>query len=182
MRWHLSHHFDPWSAEMADRHYSRRKPGSPQFMPPGRKLVLRCDGAVWGTSWPFPEYVAHAWPGAWICTIFRRESDCPFLASDLIREAVACTRWRFGTPPELGMVTWIQPKKVRPTMVRGREVWGWTYRRAGFVDDAPTKGGFLTLRLPPEAMPAAATPLPFCAPGQLLLPGAELLLAQANGA
>jgi hypothetical protein len=30
-----SHRFDPVGVALADRHYSRQKPGSPQFMPPG---------------------------------------------------------------------------------------------------------------------------------------------------
>ena len=32
--------FDPVGAAMADRHYSRQTPGSPQFMPPGQTIVL----------------------------------------------------------------------------------------------------------------------------------------------
>lgn len=32
MLWHLSHRADPASAEIADRHYSRQKPGTPQFV------------------------------------------------------------------------------------------------------------------------------------------------------
>jgi hypothetical protein len=159
MLWRLAHHAHPEACRLADDHYSRKTVGAPQMMPPGKKLVLLAPGAVWGTSWPQPELVAHAWPGAWICTIFRRERDCPSLASDLILDAVAATRWRFGEPPPLGMVTWIQPKKVKPTKVRGRDVWGWVYRKAGFIEDEPTKGGYLTLRLPPEAMPPPCAPL-----------------------
>lgn len=157
--WRQSHHFDKYGARLADQHYSRKTPGSPQFMPPGRRLVLVTDGAVWGTSWPYPELVAHAWPGAWICSIFRRLPECPHQASDLITQAVAATRWRFGEPPALGMVTWVQPKRVRPTMVHGRPVWGWTFLKAGFEPDVPTKGGYLTFRLPPERMPESLAPL-----------------------
>ena len=177
MMWFRSHHFDRTGARLADDHYSRKTVGSPQFMPPGRKLVLVLDAgvgrsAVFGVSWPYPELVAHAWPNAWICTIFRREPGCPYLASDLIVQAVAATRWKFGEPPKLGMVTWIQPKKVRPTMVHGRRVWGWTFLRAGFEPDHPTRGGHLTFRLPPARMP------PPCRPqtAQLALPFLQDLL------
>jgi hypothetical protein len=76
------------------------------------------------------------------------------VASELIREAVAATRAYYGDPPGLGMITFINRKKVKPTIVRGRDVWGWTYRKAGFVDVGDTKGGLLALQLLPAAMPA----------------------------
>ena len=38
--WDIVTKFDPRAAALADRHYSRRKIGSPQFMPPGETLVL----------------------------------------------------------------------------------------------------------------------------------------------
>lgn len=82
------------------------------------------------------------------------------MASELIREAVAATRAHYGGPPALGMVTFVDRKKVRPTIVRGRRVWGWTYRRAGFVDAGETKGGLLALQLLPQDMPEPASALP----------------------
>ena len=95
--WTLSNRADPEARDIADRHYNRQKIGAPQFVPPGRCLVLKRPGALWITSWPFAEYVKHAWPGAWICSAFRRESGP--LASDLIRSAIAATLHRFGPPP-----------------------------------------------------------------------------------
>jgi len=50
-------------------------------------------------------------------------------------------------------MTFIDRNKVRPTKVRGKEVWGWTYRKAGFVEVGETKGGLLALQLLPDAMP-----------------------------
>ena len=35
MIWQKSHRADPRACAIADRHYSRQKIGSPQFMPPG---------------------------------------------------------------------------------------------------------------------------------------------------
>jgi len=156
---------------LADRHYSRRTPGSSQFAPPGRKLVLKCVGAYWVTSWPYPQYVKREWRTAKRCAAFRRESDCPYVASDLIRQAVAATRWKYGDPPDEGMVTMIDTKKVRPTMVRGKPVYGWVFRRVGFVDAEPsyTRGGLLVLQLWPDAMPEAARPLPFASVWQFAL-------------
>lgn len=153
MRWCFSHRSDPIAARLADRHYNRQKIGSPQFVPPGSCLVLLtdCGRAFWVTSNPFAEYVRHAWAGAWICSAFRSENaGC---ASDLIRQAVAATRAYYGNPPELGMITFIDREKVKPTMVRGVSMWGWTYRKAGFIEVGETKGGLLALQLLPKAMP-----------------------------
>jgi hypothetical protein len=73
--WTLSHRAEPRAVRIADRHYNRQKPGTPQFVPPGRCLVLvSADGlSVWVTSWPLPQYVKHRWPGAWVNSTFRRE-------------------------------------------------------------------------------------------------------------
>lgn len=160
MRWCLSHRADPAARVLADRHYNRQKPGSPQFVPPGSCLVLltSCARAFWVTSAPLPQYVRHAWAGAWLCSAFRSEGAGR--ASDLIREAVAATLAFYGNPPALGMVTFVDRTKVRPTMVHGRPVWGWTYRRAGFVDAGETKGGLLALQLHPGSMPAPEASLP----------------------
>ncbi len=156
MIWFRSHRFDRRALPLADRHYNRRKIGSPQFVPPGRCLVLLTEnaGALWVTSWPFAEYVKHRWPGAWVCSCFRRESGG--LAQDMIRDAVSATRAHFGTPPGLGMVTFVDRKHVNPTRVRGRDVYGWTYLKAGFEPDGETKGGLLAFRLPPASMPPAS--------------------------
>lgn len=154
MIWLMSHRADKRALPLADRHYNRQKPGSPQFVPPGRCLVLLTEdaGALWVTSWPFARYVKHRWPGAWVCSCFRRESGG--LASDMIRDAVAATRAHFGEPPVLGMVTFIDRKHVKPTKVRGKDVYGWTYRKAGFEPDGETKGGLLAFRMPPDSMPS----------------------------
>ncbi len=63
--WRLSYRADPRALPLADRHYSRKTPGSPQFVPPGRSLVLLTDDAdaLWVTSWPYAQYVQHAWGG-----------------------------------------------------------------------------------------------------------------------
>jgi len=160
VRWCVSHRADPAAARLADRHYNRQKIGSPQFAPTGGccVFVTDCGRAFWVTSNPLAEWVKHAWAGAWVCSAFRSEGAG--VASELIREAVAATRAHYGDPPALGMVTFVDRSKVRPTMVRGREVWDWTYRRAGFVDVGETKGGLLALQLLPDAMPPHQAALP----------------------
>lgn len=150
MMWWLSHACDPAVRALADRHYSRQKPGTPRFVPPGRCLVLVCDGAFWVTSWPFAEYVRHAWGGAWICSAFRREDPCSYKASDMITEAVAATRHKYGEPPALGMVTFVDASKVRAKRDPGR-----CFLRAGFRRVGETKGGLVALQLLPEDMPPA---------------------------
>ena len=111
MDWMLSHRADPTAVKVADRHYNRQKVGSPQFVPPGRCLVLKRHDALWVTSYPFAEYVRHAWAGAFVNSLFRNESDD--IASDMIREAVAATLAKWPSPP-LGMITFVDPKKVQP--------------------------------------------------------------------
>ena len=151
MRWILSHRADPEVRPLADRHYNRQKVGSPQFAPPGRCLVLKtaCVDAFWITSWPYAEYVRHAWAGAWVCSAFRNESA--HLSSELIREAIAATVHRYGEAPELGMVTFVDAGKVRRKRDPGR-----CYLKAGFRVCGMTKGGLVALQLLPCDMPAAA--------------------------
>jgi hypothetical protein len=158
--WQPSWRADPRGALIADRHYNRQVIGAPQFVPPGRCVVLRHDDdALWVTSWPFAEYVQHEWAGAWVNTLFRHETDR--LASELILEAVAHTLDVWPHPPELGMVTMIDPTKVRPKRDPGR-----CYLRAGFRHAGWTRErGYRVLQLLPEDMPTPAS----CGPKQLTL-------------
>jgi hypothetical protein len=171
--WVISHRADRRALPLADRHYNRQKPGSPQFVPPGRCLVFLTPGAdaLWVSSWPFPEFVKHDWPGAWVCNCFRNESGR--LSSTLIRQAVAATRHAWGEPPDLGMVSFIDTSKTRPKRHPGR-----CYLEAGFRRPACpecggpgvtaggepcprcggdglayTRGGLVVVQLPPSAMP-----------------------------
>jgi hypothetical protein len=84
-----------------------------------------------------------------VCSAFRNETRT-YLSSLLIREAVAATRARFGEPPALGMVTFVDPDKVRRKRDPGR-----CFLRAGFVREGETKGGLLAFRLSPSSMPLA---------------------------
>jgi hypothetical protein len=147
--WRRSHRFDPRALPLADRHYNRQKIGSPQFVPPGSCFVLLTDNAdaLWVTSWPNARYVKHAWAGAWMNSLFRNES--PHLSSDMIREAVALTRGRYGSPPPLGMVTFVDAAKTRRKRDPGR-----CYVKAGFRRVGFTKGGLVVLQMLPHEMPA----------------------------
>lgn len=153
MIWSLSWRADPRARVLADRHYNRQSPDSPQFVPPGADLVLYAPGALWVTSYQI--HARHAWPGAWVCATFRREAGCAGLASEMIREAVAATRWRFASVPAAGMITFVDPKKVRHKRDPGR-----CFLRAGFVLAGETAGGhgrspLLVFQMVPSSMPAA---------------------------
>ena len=154
MIWERSHRADVEALPLADRHYNRQKPGSPQFVPPGRCVVLlsKCRRAVWVTSWPFADYVRHAWAGAWVNSLFRNEGAG--LSSDLIRDAIAVTLTVWPEPPDLGIITFVDAAKVRPKRDPGR-----CYRRAGFRDVGFTKGGLWAFQLLPSEFPAPAPAL-----------------------
>jgi hypothetical protein len=148
MIWKLSHRADPPALALADRHYNRQKIGSPQFVPPGRCFVLlsECNRAVWVTSWPFAQYVKHAWAGAWVNSIFRNEGAG--LSSDLIRQAVSATRANWPDVPGLGLITFVHAGKVK-----AKRDPGYCYLRAGFKNVGATKGGLVALQLLPADMP-----------------------------
>lgn len=151
----MSHHAAKACLPLADRHYSRRTPGARQFTPPGRKLVLRTANAdaLWVTSWPFAEYVKHAWAGAWMCSLFRNESTV--VASQLITEAVAATLAYFGESPTVGFITFLDCRHVEPVIMRGLPTFGYCWRQAGWKYVGKTKAGQLAFQLTPNRMPAS---------------------------
>jgi hypothetical protein len=154
--WCLSDRADPAAARVADRHYNRQKPGAAQFVPPGRCLVLKTrDGsAVWVTSWPFAAYVKHAWPGAWVNSLFRNEGG--HLSSDLIRWAVAHTRATWPDVPALGIVSFVDASKTAP-----KEAPGWCYRRAGWSHVGFTQAGLYAFQqLPGKRIGRRSEPMP----------------------
>lgn len=153
--WQLSDRADPEGRVIADRHYNRQHIGATQFVTPGRCLVLTIPAAaLWITSWPFAEYVKHAWPGAMVCSAFRNERPDLYLSSDLVRDACAVTRWRWPDLPAAGLVTFVDPSRTRRKRDPGR-----CFRRAGFAPAGHTRGGLVALRLSPDAFPAPRRPL-----------------------
>lgn len=123
------------------------------------------DGrSVWVSSYPYAEYVRHAWAGAWVNTLFRNESD--ERASYLIRDAVAATLTKWPAPP-LGMVTFVDSRKVPPSRARRHRckiacgqtiVFGLCYSIAGFSHVGFTKAGLWAWQMLPEWMPAPMLP------------------------
>lgn len=152
--WTLSWRADPVGRDVADRHYNRQSIGAQDFVPPGRCLVLTAPGALWVTSWPYQEFTKHEWAGAWVSSTFRRESG-DVLASDLIRAAVAATRWKWPNVPDLGMVSFVNPRLIRHKRDPGR-----CYRKAGFrlVGETKTER-LLVWQLLPADMPDPQEPI-----------------------
>jgi hypothetical protein len=117
-------------------HYSRQTPGSAQFTPSGRKLILLtdCERAVWAVV----ENLDPAGGIHWRCSIFRNEGGGR--SSDLIREATARTYdfWRshYGGLPSVPLRTEVDAAKVRPKRDPGR-----CFLRAGWRNVGTTKGG-----------------------------------------
>jgi len=79
-------------------------------------------------------------------TLFRNEGAG--LSSQLIREAVAITRGCWPVMPARGMVTFVDPTKVRHKRDPGR-----CYLRAGFRRVGMTPKGLIVLQLLPQDMP-----------------------------
>jgi hypothetical protein len=77
--WQRITKFDPRGAALADEHYSRRKIGSPQWMPPGETLNLLSGDAraLFGWWRPHPASALQAMNGldGWTCTIFRNVGE-----------------------------------------------------------------------------------------------------------
>lgn len=163
MIWSISHRADDPARQIADRHYNRQSIGTPQFVPPGRCFVLLAPGALWVTSWPFAQYVRHAWAGAWVNSCFRRESGPR--AKQMIRDALAATLWYWDTPPivrcvacdeMISMVTFIDTTQVRH---KPEWAWGICYQKAGFeLCKTRTKGGLAVLHIGRDRLPHPEAP------------------------
>lgn len=114
--WNIVTKFDPAACALADRHYSRRKIGAPQFMPPGQTLVLLTPDrrAVFGWWRPHPASGLKAMNGldGWTCTIFRNEGAAQLSALILDAERELLARHDCGPS---GLITYVFDRKVRST-------------------------------------------------------------------
>jgi hypothetical protein len=152
--WELSYRTDPLVKPLADRHYNRQNPKSPNFVPPGRCVVLRtaAHDAFWVTLAPYARYVKHQWAGAWTCTAFRNESS--ILSSSLITQAVAATLYLLKNPPEIGFITFVDPQQIKSRNP------GYCFKMAGWKLVGRSKmRGLPALHLAVKDFPDAEPPL-----------------------
>jgi hypothetical protein len=126
--WERVTKFDARAAALADRHYSRRTVGSPQFMPPGQTVVLLAADALAVFGWwrPHPASGLRAMNGldGWTCTIFRNES--PVLSSTLVLAAERSLVAAGVTCGPSGMLTYVWDARIRSTNP------GACFKRAGW--------------------------------------------------
>ena len=150
MEWEQTTSFDPLSRELADRHYSRQTPGASKFVAPGRCQVLRImrageAKAVWVAR--LDGFAKHDWPGHLECAMFRNEGAG--LSSELIRQAIAAGRYKYGDLPWL---TFVKADAVRRKRDPGR-----CFIKAGFARVGMTKvRNLLAFTLAVSDLPAAA--------------------------
>jgi hypothetical protein len=129
MLWRRVTKFDPRACALADRHYSRRSPGSAQFMPPGETIVLLAkDGlAVFGWWRPAPRSGLAAMNGldGWTCTIFRREGGGARASEMIIDAEHYLYSSGYGIGPD-GLITYVWDRRV------ASELPGYCFMRAGW--------------------------------------------------
>lgn len=138
---------------MADRHYSRRTIGSPQFMPPGETLILLTAGAdaVFGWWRPHPASGLKSMNGldGWTCTIFRNEGS--HRSSELILAAEAellATGVSIG--PD-GFITYVWDSRIRSANP------GYCFKCAGWKVTGKSADGRKTLLQKPASQPNPIT-------------------------
>ena len=122
--------FDVECVRMADRHYSRQKPGTNQFLPPGRTAVYRsADGDVL-IAWLWQQKRDDGEVG-YNLPIFRNESSRR--SSEIILESEKKVVSKWG--PNRGF-TYVDPNRVRHKRDPGR-----CFLRAGWKFVRVTKSG-----------------------------------------
>lgn len=103
--------FDFEMARLADRHYSRRTIGSPQFLYNGRKLVLRDALGLVLFGWVFPDPALRMdGQKGYNCAIFRNESTR--LSSEIILEAEQLAFKKWG---QNRLYTYVDASRIRST-------------------------------------------------------------------
>lgn len=149
MRWHGVHKGYSRCRALADRHYSRQRPGHPMFTRPGFNQVLwASDGQgeaafVWfrpkwesGLKGTGRQDKLHAIE----CTLFRNETT--YRSSELIEEAVAAVQtWVHATDAVWldGLITGVNSEATREKR-SPRHPPGWCFIRAGWKPFVHQKG------------------------------------------
>lgn len=142
--WNVVHKGTRAAVRTADGHYSRQKPGTPQFTRPGKNIVLlgQDERSVW-VSWR--PAVGGRMDGleCYECVMYSRQSGPP--ASEQIVEAMKITESIWGPPPRDGWITFIKPSAVKSVNP------GYCFKVAGFRPFGTNANGKL-LRLQSESI------------------------------
>jgi hypothetical protein len=130
-----TNHFDPECAQLADRHYTRRKKsiGKRQFSTCTRKLILRDSAGLVLFVWTFPKKRMDEQLG-YNCALFRNESNRR--ASKIILEAERFAVEEWG--PNRAY-TFVDPKKIRLIHRRSIAVPGFCFIAAGWRNAGVSK-------------------------------------------
>ncbi len=125
--------FDPECVVLADKHYSRQSHGSPQFMPPGRTLILRNSEGTVVFGWLHQMQCDDGQDG-YNCTIFRNESARR--SSEIILEAEQMVYAQWGLAR---LFTYIHASSVKSCNP------GFCFKMAGWQLCGQSKSGKLLL-------------------------------------
>ncbi len=145
---------NPTARDLFRRHYSYRPRAGGRvnelIIGSGFKLLLlsRDGGAL--CAWRREKHRADGQIGV-ECAIYRRETGG--LASVMLRSAMALAWSRFGGER---LFTFVDPRKVEPTMVRGHPVWGFCFYKAGWSFCGLTAKGLHILECLPEIKDTAS--------------------------
>jgi hypothetical protein len=121
--------FDAESVMLADGHYSRQKPGTNQFMPPGRTIVIRDPEGTVVFGWLSQQFRDDGENG-YNCSIFRNVSGR--LSSDVILE---CEQIVFEAWGENRVFTYVDPLHIRSVNP------GYCFKKAGWIFVRRTQDG-----------------------------------------
>ncbi len=148
--WSRTHKGDVRCREMADRHYTRQRPGHPMWTRPGYNFVLyfenECGRGLW--CWWRPKWEAGQERfdkiRALECTIFRNESK--LVSSALIIKAVemlqtldAVKDLNLDQPHRLQLITGVSSEKTKRCRSK-RALPGECFRRAGWREFEHKRG------------------------------------------
>lgn len=133
--WLRTHKADRDGVRLLRSHYSRRKPDSPQFMPPGETLVLitPCRRAVWGWWRPDPRSGLKSRNGrdGWTCSVFHNEgaglSSLLILGAEIALVDAGLAGILKGPCGPDGMLTYVWRDKVLSKNP------GYCYQKAGWL-------------------------------------------------
>jgi hypothetical protein len=131
--WKETGRSDPRARALADRHYSRKTPGSPQFLPPATALVLLNEDAtaLLACVRAKDNYRRDHINGIELC-IFRNESAQLSSAILLEAETAISQRW----PGDM-LFTYVDPQKIRSSNP------GCCFKKAGWQRTGTSRSGKL---------------------------------------